>query len=228
MSQAKKGGRKESGSTASNGNGKSGFTVDDGDSRDYDDGRDYGDDYSSTNGTSYGHLTPSLRSIHNKAIDLTGSTQPYSSGSTATHASVTNTQNSELEGLIGMVKELTSSFTSAMKQVQHPSSTSVQQTPHGYPLEDYNRISPQFQHANHYQHANFYPQPNFYQQTSHLVRPELYGPVGMTQADVLRIFSQNDRENFEREGRREERRYQFHRTQREKENLVNILQYFPR
>ena len=30
--------------------------------------------------------------------------RPYSSGSTATHASVTNTQNSELEGLIGMVK----------------------------------------------------------------------------------------------------------------------------
>ena len=55
------------------------------------------------------------------------------SGSTVTHVSVATTQKSELEGetselqgLIVVAKELVSSFTSAMKQVQYPASTSVQ------------------------------------------------------------------------------------------------------
>jgi len=48
--------------------------------------------------------------------------------------------------------------------------------------------------------------------------------VGMRQADVLRMFQLNSREYFERE----ERRIQFDRNQREKEDLVNMLRYFPR
>lgn len=322
MARQRKADRQESGSIAGNGNGKGGYTTKnttEGDGDGDGDGKDY-DDPSPTEGTGYGNWVPPKDYIRNQQVNLTGS-NPYSSGSTATHALATNTrssvfeeQKSELQDLIGVVKGLASSFTTVMKQMQ-PAPTTVQEMPNdqcplpkkppvsqtskvtlgqngfrqmhhgqglqmyqhsdftpgplGYSLDDNNRISPHYQHANfsphvnfsekishtkpksnyqHYdvspdprgyplednnnryfqlyqqtkynQHTNFYPQANYHQLQA--LGPD--HPGGMTQAEVLRIFSDYDRDNFERE----ERRYQFQRNQREKADLVNILRYFPR
>ena len=120
-------------------------------------------------------------------MDVTASGQSYGGGSTVTHASMANTQKSELEGekselqgLIVVAKELISSFTSAMKQVQHPASASVQQalndqqqlpkrpprpqTPKAVLEQNYFTQTQHGQGVPNYQHANVTPNPHGYPQ----------------------------------------------------------------
>ena len=77
-------------------------------------------------------------------------------------------------------------------------------------------MPPYNQHTMHDKHINF----NALQDNA----SQFNNSVGMRQTDVLRMFQLNSREYFERE----ERRIQFERNQREKEDLVNMLRYFPR
>ena len=100
-------------------------------------------------------------------------------------------------------------------QAQKASMKNMQSNVTPYP-QGKDLMPPYNQHTMHDKHINF----NALQDNA----SQFNNSVGMRQADVLRMFQLNSREYFERE----ERRIQFERNQREKEDLVNMLRYFPR